>query len=74
MAGVGSFVAEQKIQSTLVQIAIVATEMRHRGHDDEREVISAERRLAPTDVGRPPQAASARAMVPTVLSAAGKFL
>jgi len=50
MAGVGSFVAEEKVQSTLLQIANIATEIRDRGHDYEREVISVERRLAPTDV------------------------
>src|ERR1051325_8032772 len=39
MAGVGSFVAEEKVQSTLLQIANIATEIRDRGHDYEREVI-----------------------------------
>ncbi|HYP70564.1 MAG TPA: GntR family transcriptional regulator, partial [Variovorax sp.] len=33
VAGVGSFVAEDKPQSTLLQIANIASEIRARGHD-----------------------------------------
>ena len=50
VAGVGSFVAEQKSQSTLLQIANLASEIRQRGHDYRCEVVVVERVAAPLDV------------------------
>ena len=50
MAGVGSFVAESKPQSTLLQIASIASEIRARGHDHRCELLVAERIAAPADV------------------------
>lgn len=50
MAGVGSFVAEQKPQSTLLQIANLASEIRQRGHDYHCEMLVVERVAAPLDV------------------------
>ncbi|MEJ8845128.1 histidine utilization repressor [Variovorax rhizosphaerae] len=50
VAGVGSFVAEQKPQSTLLQIANIASEIRARGHDYGYQLIAAERIAASTDV------------------------
>jgi len=43
VAGVGSFVAETKPQSTLLQIANLESEVRQRGHDYRCEVIVVER-------------------------------
>ena len=43
VAGVGSFVAEEKPQSTLLQIANLASEIRQRGHDYRCEVLVVER-------------------------------
>lgn len=43
VAGVGSFVAEQKPQSTLLQIANLASEIRQRGHDYRCEMLVVER-------------------------------
>lgn len=39
VAGVGSFVAEEKPQSTLLRIAHIAEEIRQRGHDHRFEVL-----------------------------------
>lgn len=49
-AGVGSFVAENKPQSTLLQIANIASEIRARGHDYGFALIAAERVAASPDV------------------------
>ncbi|WP_295377879.1 histidine utilization repressor [uncultured Pseudacidovorax sp.] len=50
VAGVGSFVAETKPQSTLLQIANIASEIRGRGHDYGFELLAAERVAAPADI------------------------
>ncbi|WP_311221045.1 MULTISPECIES: histidine utilization repressor [unclassified Acidovorax] len=50
VAGVGSFVAEDKPQSTLLQIANLASEIRQRGHDYRCDVLTVERVSAPLDV------------------------
>ena len=50
VAGVGSFVAEDKPQSTLLQIANIASEIRARGHDYGYQLIAAERVSASPDV------------------------
>ncbi|MDF1486494.1 histidine utilization repressor [Ramlibacter sp. H39-3-26] len=43
VAGVGSFVAEDRPQSTLLQIANLASEIRQRGHDYRCDVLAVER-------------------------------
>lgn len=48
--GVGSFVAEDKPQSTLLQIANIASEIRARGHDYGFRLVSSERIAASADV------------------------
>ncbi|WP_404302578.1 histidine utilization repressor [Alicycliphilus denitrificans] len=50
VAGVGSFVAEGKPQSTLLQIANLASEIRARGHDYRCQVLSVERVAASMEV------------------------
>ena len=50
VAGVGSFVAEDKPQSTLLQIANLASEIRQRGHDYRCDVLSVERISATLEV------------------------
>lgn len=50
VAGVGSFVAEQKPQSTLLQIANLASEIRQRGHDYRCDLLSVERIAATLEV------------------------
>ena len=50
VAGVGSFVAENKPQSTLLQIANIASEIRERGHDHRCEILVVERVAASPDV------------------------
>lgn len=50
VAGVGSFVAEDKPQSTLLQIANLASEIRQRGHDYRCDVLSVQRISAPLEV------------------------
>ncbi len=50
VAGVGSFVAEHKPQSTLLQIANIASEIRQRGHDYRCEMLAAERMAASPDI------------------------
>lgn len=50
VAGVGSFVAENKPQSTLLQIANIASEIRQRGHDYRCDMIEVERIAASPDV------------------------
>lgn len=50
VAGVGSFVAEEKPQSTLLHIASIAREVRQRGHDYRCALIAADRVAAPVDV------------------------
>ena len=50
LAGVGSFVAENKPQSTLLQIANIASEIRQRGHDYRCDMIEVERIAASPDV------------------------
>ena len=50
VAGVGSFVAENKPQSTLLQIANIASEIRVRGHHYRCQFLAAERIAAPPDV------------------------
>lgn len=50
VAGVGSFVAEDKPQSTLLQIANLASEIRQRGHDYRCDVLSVDRVSATLEV------------------------
>lgn len=50
VAGVGSFVAEVKPRSTLLQIANLASEIRHRGHDYRCDVLAVERMSATLEV------------------------
>ncbi|WP_462390076.1 histidine utilization repressor [Acidovorax sp. Q11] len=50
VAGVGSFVAEDKPQSTLLQIANLASEIRQRGHDYRCDVLTVERTSATLEV------------------------
>lgn len=50
VAGVGSFVAEDKPQSTLLQIANLASEIRQRGHDYRCDVLVVERVSAALEV------------------------
>ena len=50
VAGVGSFVAEDKPQSTLLQIANIASEIRARGHDYGFQLVASERIAASADV------------------------
>lgn len=49
VAGVGSFVAEEKPQSTLLQIANIASEIRGRGHEYAFRLLEARRLAAPAD-------------------------
>lgn len=49
VAGVGSFVAEGRPQSTLLQIASIASEVRGRGHDYRCAILVAERLAASPD-------------------------
>ncbi|MDR0227424.1 MAG: histidine utilization repressor [Burkholderiaceae bacterium] len=53
VAGVGSFVAEEKPQSTLLHIANIAEEIRQRGHEHRFELIDVRR------VSASPEAAAA---------------
>lgn len=50
VSGVGSFVAADKPQSTLLQIANIANEIRQRGHDHRCQLLVAERVTASPDV------------------------
>ena len=50
VAGVGSFVAEDKPQSNLLRIASLAQDIRARGHDYACEIITVERVSATLDV------------------------
>lgn len=50
VAGVGSFVAENKPQSTLLQIANLASEIRQRGHEYGCQVLTVERVAATLEV------------------------
>ena len=50
VAGVGSFVAQEKPRSTLLHIANIADEIRQRGHDHRCELVSLARVAAPLDV------------------------
>jgi GntR family transcriptional regulator, histidine utilization repressor len=50
VAGVGSFVAEDKPQSNLLQIASLAQDIRSRGHDYACEVVTVERISATLEV------------------------
>ena len=50
VAGVGSFVAEQKPQSTLLQIVNLASEIRQRGHDYACQMLVVERVAATLEV------------------------
>jgi GntR family histidine utilization transcriptional repressor len=50
VAGVGSFVAEEKPRSTLLHIANIADEIHQRGHDHRCELLSLARVAAPMDV------------------------
>jgi GntR family histidine utilization transcriptional repressor len=50
VAGVGSFVAEQKPQSTLLQIANLAGEIRQRGHDYRCDMLVVERVAASLEI------------------------
>ena len=49
-AGVGSFVAEPRPQSTLLQIASIASEIRERGHEHRCEVLVQRRERAEPEV------------------------
>lgn len=49
-AGVGSFVAEGKSQSTLLQIANIQSDIKARGHDYRYQLLSAERIAVSPDV------------------------
>ncbi len=49
VAGVGSFVAPEKPQSTLLRIANLAAEVRQRGHDYACRVLLVERVAAPVE-------------------------
>jgi GntR family histidine utilization transcriptional repressor len=49
--GVGTYVAENKPQSTLVHIGVISAEIRARGHDYRCEMLAQERLAAPPDVG-----------------------
>ncbi|MCW8181972.1 histidine utilization repressor [Verminephrobacter eiseniae] len=50
VAGVGSFVAEDRPQSTLLQIANLASEIRQRGHDYRCDLLAVERVPATLEV------------------------
>lgn len=50
IAGVGSFVAEDKPQSTLLQIANIASEIHQRGHDYGFELLTVERIAAAPEI------------------------
>jgi GntR family histidine utilization transcriptional repressor len=50
VAGVGSFVAERKPQSTLLQIVNLASEIRQRGHDYACQMLVVERVSATLEV------------------------
>lgn len=50
VAGVGSFVAEEKPQSTLLQIANIAKEIRQRGHDHRFALLQVRRESASAEV------------------------
>lgn len=50
VAGVGSFVAETKPQSTLLQIANLESEIRQRGHDYRCDLLVVERVTATLDI------------------------
>lgn len=50
VVGIGSFVAEEKPQSTLLRIANIADDIRARGHAYSCEVVLTERQEAPLDV------------------------
>jgi GntR family transcriptional regulator, histidine utilization repressor len=50
VVGVGSFVAEDKAQSTLLRIANIADDIRARGHAYGCKVVGVERQAAPVDV------------------------
>lgn len=50
VAGVGSFVAESKPQSTLLKIVSIEHEIRSRGHDYRFELLAVERASAAPDV------------------------
>lgn len=50
VAGVGSFVAEDKPQSTLLHIASIGREVRQRGHDYRFAMLATERVAAPPDI------------------------
>ncbi|MGH6639362.1 MAG: histidine utilization repressor [Polaromonas sp.] len=49
-AGVGSFVAEDKPQSTLLQIGNIENDIRARGHDYSYQLVTAERIAVSSDV------------------------
>lgn len=63
MAGVGTFVAEERPQSTLLQIANIAEEIRRRGHRYRCKVLSVE------TVAATPEVASAMGLEPGQLVA-----
>lgn len=50
VAGVGTFVAEAKAQSTLLQIANIANEVQARGHDYQYVCMSKKREAAASDI------------------------
>jgi GntR family histidine utilization transcriptional repressor len=49
--GVGTYVAENKPQSTLVQIGVISAEIRARGHAYRCQMLAMDRLAAPPDVG-----------------------
>ena len=50
VAGVGSFVAERRPQSTLLRVGSIANEIRERGHDYRFELVVAERVAASPEI------------------------
>ncbi len=51
VAGVGSFVADEKPQANLLQIVSLAEDIRRRGHDYQCKVITVERISATLEIG-----------------------
>lgn len=51
VSGVGSFVAADKPQSTLLQIASISNEIRQRGHDYRCQMVTLERVAASHEIG-----------------------
>lgn len=52
VAGVGSFVAEPKVQSTLLRIASIASDIRARGHAHQCDMLQARALPAPPEAAQ----------------------